>query len=89
MDLWEKQGLCHSSAKYPWVILLLSLWGPTSICVNSYQADGGADIKTWAVGYILASIMFMGIYFWWVLLVPALIALICYALGIWHGYCVF
>ena len=89
MDLWEKQGLCHSSAKYPWLILLLSLWGPSAICINSYQAEGGADIKTFVVGYLLTMGMYIGAYFWWVLLVPGLIALICYVLGVWHGYCVF
>ena len=89
MDFFNKQGLCHTSAKYPWLILVCSLWGPSSVMINSYQAEGGACIKTFVVGYILQVAMIVGLYLWWLLLVPLLIAIICYALGILHGYSVF
>ena len=88
-DLWEKQGMCHPSTKFPWLILALAiLAGPASMCINSYQAEGGACLKTYIVGMILMMVTVWGRVFWWILGVPLLIGTITWGVGVWHGYAV-
>jgi len=89
MDLWEKQGMCHPSQKYPWMILVLAICqGPASIAINGYQAPGGADVKNIVVGVFLQWWMMASFPFGF-LLIPLLWGLILWAVGVWHGYAVF
>ena len=72
----------HCSTKFPWLIIALAiLQGPGSVCINSYQAEGGYCPKTFCLGMVLN--MLAGILSW-TLLVPIAV----YGFGIYHGYLV-
>ena len=89
-EMLKNQGLVHPSTKYPWLILVMAIFhGPSSMCVNSYQAEGGACLKTFFVGVLLNWLMMMSImWLWWVLFIGFILGLVFWGIGVFHGYVV-
>ena len=78
----------HCSTKAPWLILLISIFTPGSICMNAYQAEGGICWKTLALGMVCEMLYFCGLAFSWALGLGLLLALPCWIFGVYHGYLV-
>ena len=56
IDKFQSWGLVHQSQKYPWMILAVCVttgFRPIGMCLNSYQAEGGACLKTFFIGWFL------------------------------------
>ena len=84
-DKLQEFGIVHQSTKLPWLILAMSIFSPMSIAVNSYQAEGGSDLKTYFVGYACTVCMYLGLAFWWVIFIPLILSICIWAFGIFHG----
>ena len=80
-------GLTHPSTKFPWLILALAIfYGPTAIYINSYQAEGGWEPKTWAVGLVCQICAMVGCATWWFFFIPLLLPLCAYIFSVFFGY---
>ena len=85
-EMLKNQGLLHPSTKFPWMILVLALWGPMAISINSYQAEGGADLKTYFIGAFLQWLMIVSLWFWWFFFIGLILALCCWGFGLFYGF---
>jgi hypothetical protein len=82
-------ALVHCSTKFPWLILALAIfYGPTAIMINSYQAEGGWEPKTWGVGFVCHICSMLGCAFWWFFLIPLVLPLASYCFAVYFGYMV-
>ena len=88
IDKFESWGLLHPSQKYPWMILamcVLSGFRPVGMCLNSYQAQGGADLKTFFIGWFLAILQQLCLFPGFILGIPLLISLAIGIFALMHG----
>ena len=82
-------ALVHCSTKFPWLILALAIFnGPVAIQVNSYQAEGGWEPKTWAVGFVCHMLGAIGWAFCWFFLLPLILPLASWGFSVYFGYMV-
>ena len=82
-------ALVHCSTKFPWLILALAIfYGPNAIIVNSYQAEGGWEPKTWAVGLVCQMCAMFGMATWWFFLLPLILPLAAWCFSVYFGYMV-